>query len=168
MNALRILFGCGSAVVLAGCSSLGLFSGRGEADRQGSETAGTAEGEGVVLRPLHDASLPKGECGMILWTLDEERPVPVFRYLSGKTAQIVVNATPLALTRVEANGAASFGVAENQIFQGENGLKATVAVRFSLGFDGGSYLERGLITLENADGWRTVVPSAGLAGCRSK
>jgi hypothetical protein len=40
-------------------------------------------------------------------------------------------------------------------------------VRFSLGFDGGVYLERGLIVVEALDGWRTVAPSAGLAGCRS-
>jgi hypothetical protein len=46
-------------------------------------------------------------------------------------------------------------------------MEVSVDARFSVGFDGGVYLERGLITVEAADGWRTVIPSAGLAGCRA-
>lgn len=105
---------------------------------------------------------------MVLWTLEQERPAAIFRYLSGKTAEIVVNEQKMTLTRIEVEGSTAFGVSERQSFSGEDGLKVAIDVRFSLGFDGGSYLERGLVTVTTQDGWRTVVPSAGLAGCRAR
>jgi hypothetical protein len=122
----------------------------------------------IVLGAIADASLPKGECGMVLWTLEQDRPAPIFRYLSGKTAEVVVNGAPMELMRMETNGASAFGVSERQTFSSADGLEAMVNVRFSLGFDGGSYLERGLVTVTSKDGWRTVAPSAGLAGCRAR
>lgn len=104
---------------------------------------------------------------MVLWTLDENRPLAVFRYVAGKQAEIVIGRTPVTLSRGEIGGASAFGVFEKQKFTSEDGLALSVDVRFSIGFDGGSYLERGLITIEDAEGWRTVAPTAGLAGCRS-
>jgi hypothetical protein len=121
----------------------------------------------LVLGPLPASSVPAGQCGMILWSLDENRPAPVFRYISGKTAEVVISGVPVELTSVEASGSMAFGVFEHHEFSSAAGLTVTVDVRFSLGFDGGVYLERGLIVVEALDGWRTVAPSAGLAGCRS-
>ena len=93
--------------------------------------------------------------------------MPVFRYVSGKSAEIVVGQTAMSLQRIDSSGASAFGVFETPRFEGENGLSVAVDVRFTLGFDGGNYLERGLITVETAEGWRTVAPTAGLAGCRT-
>ncbi|MEQ8934886.1 MAG: hypothetical protein RIE56_03735 [Amphiplicatus sp.] len=121
----------------------------------------------VALGPLADASLPSGSCGMILWTLDENRPAPVFRYIAGKSAEIAIAGNPIALTRIEGSGAAGFGVYERQTFSGPDGLTVKVESRFSLGFDGGNYLERGLVSVASPDGWKVVSPAAGIAGCRS-
>lgn len=151
------------ALFAAGCAGLGARSETAARDASPRPPA-----EGVVLGALTDSALPKGACGMVLWTLDEQKPAPVFRYLAGKTGEILVNGKPVPLQRMDAQGASAYGVFEDQTFLAENGLKVGVAVRFSLDFDGGSYLERGLITVETAEGWRTVAPSAGLAGCRSK
>lgn len=120
----------------------------------------------VALGPLADASLKSGECGMILWTLDENRPAPVFRYVAGKGGEIVAGGRRVQLSRLETGGAAGFGVYERQTFTSADGLAVRVDSRFSLGFDGGSYLERGLVTVESPDGWRAVSPAAGIAGCR--
>jgi hypothetical protein len=162
MKILRTILMLLAVPALAGCASFG--AGK-TAARPSSEAA--AE-EGAILGGLADASLPAGACGMVLWTLDAQRPVPVFRFVAGRTAELVVNGAAVSLQRVEADGASSYGVFEDQTFLADNGLRVDVGVRFSLGFDGGSYLERGLIKVESVDGWRTVVPSAGLAGCRSK
>lgn len=151
-----------AAFAAAGCAALDSGVGRE------SKAPAIAPDEGVVLGALPASALPKGECGMVLWTLDEKRPAPVFRYVAGESAEILVKGEVVSLTRMEAEGESFYGVAEEQIFIAANGLSASVAVRFSLGFDGGSYLERGLITVETPEGWRTVTPSAGLAGCRSK
>ncbi|MEE2691793.1 MAG: hypothetical protein VX640_09670 [Pseudomonadota bacterium] len=121
----------------------------------------------VTLNALADASLPSSSCGMILWTLDQNRPAPIFRYVAGKSAEIVIGGKPLELARTEGTGAAGFGVFERQTFAGPDGLTVKVESRFSLGFDGGSYLERGLVSVESPDGWRAVSPAAGIAGCRN-
>lgn len=147
---------------VAGCAMLG----------GGSEPAPAvvpaAQVEGVALSALPDSALPKGACGMVLWTLDEERPAAVFRYIAGGAGEIVVGGRTVSLQRVEATGRSAYGVYEQQSFAAADGMRLDVAVHLTLGFDGGSYLERGLIKIETASGWRTVAPSAGLAGCRSK
>lgn len=133
-----------------------------------SEAAGQAAGEALVLEPLAESALPPGECGMVLWTLDENRPTPIFRYVAGKQAEIALDGARVKLARTDQSGASGFGVFERQEFSAADGMKVAVEAKFSLGFDGGSYLERGLVTVETPGGWRTVAPAAGLAGCRSK
>ncbi len=122
-----------------------------------SETAGS----------LPDAALPRGSCGMILWTLDAERPIPVFRAVSQKGAEINVDGAVQKLALTEFSGGSGFGVFEAQTFSSD-GLTVTVQVRFGLGFEGGAYLERGLVSIEKPDGWKAVIPAAGIAGCRVK
>ncbi|MCA8890119.1 MAG: hypothetical protein KDA46_14890 [Parvularculaceae bacterium] len=129
------------------------------------ETAQGGETD-ISLGELADSAIPRGECGMILWTLEADRPTAVFRYTSGKKAEVLVNGAPRELALVSARGGASYGVSEQQTFADDAGLTITIKVNFGMGFDGGNYLERTLITVENAAGWRTVIPSAGVAGCR--
>lgn len=152
-------------LLAGGCA---LFRGDGEQSVSEKPTSPAPPVEGANLQALADSTLPKGECGMVLWTLDEEAPAPVFRYISGEQGEIVVNGQTVALRRVEADGVSAFGISEDQKFVADSGLTANVSVRFSLGFDGGTYLQRGLITVVAANGWRTIAPAAGIAGCRSK
>jgi hypothetical protein len=153
--------------------SLVLALGAGHADAKKSkvkeaETANPAADtpSAIELGALPEAAIPKGECGMVLWTLDEQRPQPVFRYVAGKSADIVLAGERETLSRTDASGATGFGISEQQTFSRE-GVLVRVIARFSLGFDAGTYLERGVISIETADGWRTVVPAAGIAGCRA-
>jgi hypothetical protein len=131
--------------------------------------ASESGGEAYILQPLEAAALPKGDCGMILWTLDEDRPAPIFRYVAGKSAHIRIDGAAIELAPEGVGGGAfGFGVYERQRFLSGDGIKVEVEARFSLGFDGGSYLERGLVSVVSPDGWRSVAPAAGVAGCRSK
>ncbi len=118
------------------------------------------------LQPLSDAALPASECGMILWTLEGSRPAAVFRFVSGKVAQINIAGKPLNLTRTEFDGASGYGVSERQVFESGDGVSVEVTARFGLSFDGGAYLEQGLIKVRDAGGWSMVAPTAGIAGCR--
>ncbi len=125
--------------------------------------------EGYILTRIADSTLPAGECGMILWTLEDDRPEPIFRYVAGKTGDMSLNGAPATLTRLQSEGSRGFGISEAQVFTDETQqLQVIVTAKIGLGFDGGAYLERGLITIENEEGWRTVTPTAGIAGCRSK
>ena len=121
-----------------------------------------------ALTALADAALPPGKCGMILWTLDANEPTRILRYVTGETAQIAVNGLPVTLSLAETSGGSNFGVFERQVFVGGAGFDADVEVNFGLGFDGGTYLERGLISVRSSSGWEIVAPAAGIAGCRKK
>lgn len=122
--------------------------------------------EGQTLGALPEASIPADACGMILWTVSSQRPIPVFRFISGKTAEIQLNGqvVPLSLTNVA--GESGFGVFEDQVFQSADGLVVEVSADFSTGFAGGAYLESGVIRMRDAAGWSAVTPAAGIAGCR--
>jgi hypothetical protein len=133
------------------------------ADNKGPSSPGAS----ATAAALPDAALPRGACGMILWTLDVERPIPIFRAISQKGGEVNVDGAVRKLTLADADGSAGFGVYETQTFSGE-GITVTVRVRFGLGFEGGSYLERGLVSIEKPDGWKTVIPAAGIAGCRAR
>ncbi len=146
-------------LVLCGCAS-------GAADV--THVATTNDDGSFALTGLNEAALPPGKCGMILWTLDANAPTRILRYISGETAQIAINGAPVTLSLAETAGGSNYGVFERQVFVGGTGYDAEVDVNFGLGFDGGAYLERGLITVRSASGWEIVAPAAGIAGCRKK
>lgn len=122
---------------------------------------------GRLFGALPDPRIPAGSCGMVLWTLSEDQPTPVFRYIAGKAADAVLDRKPVAFVLSDARGANRFGVSASQRFTTADGHRADVRVAFGLGFDGGVYLEQAVITVTDAAGWRVVTPAAGLAGCRS-
>jgi len=151
----------------ASCSTVGTKSAPAVAAT--TDAVSPENGGNYVLTRIPEPELPQGKCGMILWTLEQDQPAPVFQYLSGETGRMAFSGEPILLTRQASTGSTAFGVGETQTFTDASGdFKVKVAVNFGLGFDGGTYLERGLITIESADAWRTVTPVAGVAGCRSK
>ncbi len=123
--------------------------------------------DGQSFGALTDSALPEKSCGMILWTLDEKQPIPVFRYVVGGEAEIEVGGRKVLLTRTNYSGGNDFGVYENQTFASNVDLSVNVEANFASGFDGGSYLERSLIKVSAPDGSTMVAPAAGVAGCRS-
>lgn len=123
---------------------------------------------GVVLGKLANPTLPAGACGMLIWMLDGDSPTPVFRYVSGAAAQISVSGRMIELARIETIGASNFGVYETQRFTSGAGLTLKIDVEFGTPFEGGAWLQNGLVAIESEDGWRSVAPVAGVAGCRAK
>lgn len=158
-----------ACAVLTGCETLG-SNGVDKAERSGSGEALAAAGlgeAGQTLGALQESSIPEKSCGMVLWTLEAQRPVAVFRFIVGETGQIQLANRVITLNRYEYDGATGFGVFERQTFHNEEGFEVEVSTRFGLGFDGGAYLERGLIKVRDASGWSIVAPVAGIAGCRT-
>ncbi len=150
---------CVLATALCACSSAG---------QKPAYVAKTSGDGSFALTALSEAALPAGKCGMILWTLDANAPTRILRYVSGENAVIAVNGTPVTLSLAETAGGSNYGVFERQIFVGGAGYDASVDIHFGLGFDGGAYLERGLVTVRSSSGWEVVAPAAGIAGCRKK
>jgi len=155
------------ATILSGCETFSAGeSTQIDAMAEDEADASYLGDGGPVLRALPESTIPKKECGMILWTLDAQRPVAVFRYLAGGDGEIQLGESHISLGRLEYNGASGFGVFENQTFRNDEGVEVEVSARFGLGFDGGAYLERGLLKVRDASGWSVVAPVAGIAGCR--
>ncbi len=124
--------------------------------------------DGFVLTRISEPVLENGRCGMLLWTLENDRPAAVFKFTDKRGGFLSVNGREYPLARIDVAGEQAFGVAERQRFTDEaQFFDVTVAVQIGLGFDHGAYLERGLITLVTPEGWRSVTPVAGIAGCRS-
>lgn len=148
-------------LAIVGCASQ-------NAERPSRSITAAPSGEGdLLIGTLAQSALPAGSCGMILWTLEADQPTPIYRQIAGKGGEIVLNGKPMSLPVIEKAGASGYGVFEETRLAAEK-ISATVKVRFGLGFEGGVYLERGLLTFESETGWRSVIPAAGIAGCRAK
>lgn len=124
------------------------------------------EANGATLGSLPEAAIPTEACGMILWTLNAQRPTPVFRFISGERGEINLGGRLMSLELVNVGGASGFGVFEDQTFRSEEGLELEISARFGVGFEGGAYLESGLLKISDPSGWSVVTPAAGIAGCR--
>lgn len=154
-------------IILGGCGTLIGGKSASVATETVEPVAATLAESDQVLGALQQANIPEKSCGMILWTLESQRPSAIFRFIVGEAGEIVLGGRTVLLTRIDQSGASGFGVFENQQFQNEDGVEVEIASRFGLGFDGGAYIERGLIKVRDASGWSIVAPAAGIAGCRS-
>ena len=168
-QATRLSIVLGFSLVSA-CSTLGLSKDKttnASTPVQSEDTVIAANADGQTLGALTETQLPDRSCGMILWTLDANRPSPVFRFVSGKDAEIVINDVTINFARVSGAGDSGFGIYQYQEFESETGLRLEVSSEFGAEFDGGSYLEQGLVKVHAPEGWSIVAPAAGIAGCRS-
>ncbi len=120
------------------------------------------------LTSINRSTLPKGTCGMVLWTLDANRPIPVLQYSQAENGELRLNNIPYELIRIDAQGDGAFGIFKNQTFAAGADIRVHVDLSFGQGFDGGTYLERGVIKVEQPDNLTLITPVAGIAGCRSK
>ncbi|GJL90728.1 hypothetical protein [Hyphococcus sp.] len=153
-----------STLLMSACATTTLSSKKEQTDGV-LDLAGIEAGV-LGLRPLASAELPANECGMVLWTLEGNRPSAVFQFISGKEARVNIAGKPINLTRTDYDGASGYGIFERQVFESKEGVSIEVSARFGLEFSGGAYLEHGLIKVRDAGGWSMVSPTAGVAGCR--
>ena len=167
----RIQMILGAAMLLWGCATTAPEPeivteqpARVPVDPQAATKAGTQ----FAMTSITQTTLPDGSCGMVLWTLDASRPIPVLRYVAGKSGEISIDNVTYDLTRVSVGGDIAFGVFPRQSFVGGEGIELGVDLQFGQGFDGGSYIQRGVITLNRPEGPTLVTPVAGIAGCRTR
>ncbi len=122
----------------------------------------------LKLTGLPDSNLPRGSCGMVLWTLDARRPVPILRYVAGESGEFRLSGVPYELLRLNVGGDSAFGIFPVQSFAAGTDIRVDVELQFGQGFDGGTYLERGVISVAKPDFPTLITPVAGIAGCRSQ
>ncbi|MCI5043569.1 MAG: hypothetical protein MRY72_02635 [Aquisalinus sp.] len=133
-----------------------------------SRSVNATEAPDVQALPV--TSLPPGQCGMLLWTLDEREPVLVFRAIEGQGAEMIIEGQSTQLNLTSQSGESRYGITSTQQY---TALAANADINsinvdafFGLAFENGVYVENGLITLTNNQGWERLLPVAGLTGCR--
>jgi len=150
-----------------GSKPKGLVAAEPDLVRAEIDQAVAAQSDRFALTALPSSLLPGGTCGMVLWTLDANKPVPVLRYVAGKAGEFRINGVPHELIQVDSSGQAEFGVFSDQRYAAGKDISVNVDIVFGQGFDGGTYIERGVIRVDKPDLGTLVTPVAGLAGCRS-
>ncbi|ADM09782.1 hypothetical protein PB2503_08634 [Parvularcula bermudensis HTCC2503] len=127
--------------------------------------------EAPDLDALGRYSIPQGRCGLVLWTLAAGKAVPVFQSISGGETTMKIEGTPVLLLQTGQAGEARVGIPAFQTFEAMTPSNGRVDIEtraaWGVGFPGGAYVERGTITLTGENGWKRVLPIAGIAGCRA-
>jgi hypothetical protein len=163
----NLFIGVAAILALAACASGA--SEKGAAKPLPSKTVVTANNaDPVSVMALSTRNLPSGSCGMLLWMVQQGKPVMMFRALQEGGAEMTVDEQPTMLQAVARNGEQRFGVFTNQDYATEDGrIKVSVRSTFGRPFDGGNYIDEAIVTVINAEGWEKIIPAAGLAGCRA-
>ncbi|MCI5048479.1 MAG: hypothetical protein MRY59_13345 [Aquisalinus sp.] len=108
---------------------------------------------------------------MLLWTLDAREPVLVFRAIEGQGAEMIIEGRSTQLALVSQSGESRYGITSTQqytTFDSAADISSiNVDTSFGLAFENGVYVENGVITLTNNQGWERLLPVAGLTGCRN-
>ncbi len=152
-----------AALVAAGCTPAGRSN---QARNAGPARPALTAGE-FRFDPIERQPLPLGACGMFLWARSGEQPVLVLAaFANPAEARVRLRGRDRVLRRTGASGASQFGHFETQTFSDDR-LTLEVAVSFdeSRRLSDGAALERGVIRVEDSEGWQTIVPVGGLIGC---
>lgn len=158
------------ALGLAGCANSGPADSEGATRFRTTEPVAMAS-EAPDPGALAGYGIPSGRCGMVLWARAGKSAVPIFQALDDGKGVMEIDGETSQLMRLRVNGVARAGMPQLQIFQTQlsDGSRVEIEANTVWGeaFPGGSYIERGTISLTGADGWSRVTPVAGIAGCKA-
>nr|WP_281721928.1 hypothetical protein [Nitrosomonas nitrosa] len=143
--------------------------GSASRERVSAAVSGVVDAGGLGLEALDPQPLSPGACGMFLWARAAGEPVFVFAAFSQPPgARVKVRGRERRLARTAAQGAAASGHFERQTFA-DGSLALTVDVTFdtSRRVVDGSAIERGVIRIEDSEGWETIIPVGGLVACEN-
>jgi hypothetical protein len=131
-------------------------------------TAGVFEAGELRFGALPSQDLQAGHCGLFLWT-GIERPVFLF-FGSDDPARATVRlkGRDRQLKRTSVSGERIYGHFERQTFEGQ-GLTFAVNLTFDAerSLPDGAVVQKGSITVRDKGGTETIIPVAGMVGCKS-
>lgn len=160
----RFLISFSAAVFLAACAT------SSSPDVQTQQRA-FAETEAPDPSPLDAYAIPPGRCGMILWTQNGSRIAPIFRSVDVTTATMRIEGEEMPLLLQSQDGELRLGMRAKQVFaatgESNGGVVVEAKLNWGQAFPGGSYVSGGTLTVIGADGWRRILPVAGIAGCKA-
>lgn len=155
------------SLFLGGCS--GIFPAETPETDPAPRMTASAEAQEfsdpIVVGALAPRELAAGQCAMFLW-MKQGRAQFVFYADSDGTAVMRLNGEERRFSRIAAEGDPAFGQYTRQRFDADDWeLALTVAVEARRGLVGGAVIPRGALRVVEPDGWKRVLPVAGLIAC---
>ncbi|MDX2143242.1 MAG: hypothetical protein SFV19_07800 [Rhodospirillaceae bacterium] len=123
----------------------------------------------ALISELPPQRLRAGQCGMFLWSRDEQRRLTLFAISTDQDAKMMINNREQFVPRVAGDGRIVQGFAEQQTYAWRN-LTFKVAVEFEqrAGLGRGAVIPSGTLRVSRRDGWEAVLPVGGLVACEGQ
>lgn len=156
------------SLVSAGILSLGvLLSACGTTNSAAPTTTARSVAENAPRAGLPAQSLEAGECGLFLWTRRELPQFVFFSKAGSEDALFWVDNSAQTLSRTGVGGEIFGQQLTEQNFALADGR--TMELRMTPGEQlvGGQRVPEATLTLIDGEGWRTLVPVAGVTVCQT-
>ncbi len=167
----RLLLLMTCAAVLAACETAPEPDAAAAIERAKPVVQVSVDTEAPDPGALGSYSIPSGRCGMVLWARAGTETVPIFQALDDGNGLMEIDGRRTGLSRQSVRGQARAKMPQIQEFSAHSADGSLITVEavtvWGTSFPGGSYVERGTLTLTGADGWQRVMPVAGIAGCKA-
>ncbi|NNE58599.1 MAG: hypothetical protein HKN36_10865 [Hellea sp.] len=111
--------------------------------------------------------LSPGECGLFVFTADDERRFILFSQASNSEASWWTETGEVKVRRTGTDGFVTYGQAPGQNFELPNGGVLKLVLGDPQEIDRGTRYKAGRITSADADGWEKIMPVIGAAGCQA-
>jgi hypothetical protein len=124
----------------------------------------------VVAQPVDELpaqTLAPGDCGLFLWTLAEPRRFVFFERAGDQNALFHVDGQTRTLSVGATEGALLGAFATRRALSASDGtMSASLELTPGEALDGGQGISAARMTLTRPDGWRVVLPLAGVYACQ--
>lgn len=148
----------GVALVLAGCASTAT-------EQTVSEPVTSTAREAIPASGLGPQELAPGECGLFLWSKTDPTKFIFYSQALSGTALFKPTDRTLSLEQVAAGGTIFGQFNTEQGYNADDGSSVQLAFEPGDLLEGGQRIADGLITMTDAEGWRTKLPVLGIRAC---
>ncbi len=162
MNSFRISLACSALAVLASCATP--TSANNQAG-QAAPPSPLAQVE-TPQRGLPAQTLNVGECGLFLWTRREQPEFIFFSKAGSDDALLWIDGEVADLNRVALGGDIFGQQLTEQDFAFGGGRMVELRMEPGEQLVGGQRVPEASLTVIDAEGWRTMIPVAGVTACQ--
>lgn len=150
-------------------SACAIFGGASEASRPGDLAVlepTEAERAAQLERGLSPRTLEPGACGLFFWNKTRLKEFTFFQEATSSKAAFFLDGEETVLNLVDTRGDV-FGQFNTQSIW-QRGADETYTLSFKPGelLEGGQRADDALLSIEDAEGWQTKIPLAGVRACK--
>jgi len=119
------------------------------------------------LKGLSARVLTAGECGLFVWTADENKQFVLFSQTQKARANWLSPSGEIALSVTSQSGSPRQGQYPQQTLTAKDGGALRLDLRSPQTIENGTRYQAGTLSRSDAEGWDRVTPVVGLSACQS-